>query len=308
MSLEPVHPELSTEANRVVVVGYDGSPAAQRALLWAAAVSHALADSLRIIHAVEVDLVPGRRGHALHPLRPSLEVVAETLVGGPSTWPGQPLARSRVRAVHAVGGPADELVDASRTADLVVLGTRGRGRTRSALVGSVSCTVAAQAYCPVVVLHEGGHLAGAEPNDVPVPGPAHEVVCGVSQQDGEAHVDRVERIVAVAARVAAACGAPLRLVTVEPEPRSATADESGDGSAVPTVPYAVSSLTVRHPGLAVATDARRGDVVETLLDTSRASGLLVVGAPHRAGARAVLAGTPSYQLIHGATCPVMLVP
>ncbi|MGO4360521.1 universal stress protein [Terrabacter sp. RAF57] len=113
-----------------IVVGYDGSPASQCALVWAAAVSRVLDDSLKIIHAVELDLVPSRRGYALRPLSPSLEMVARTIVGGPSTWPGPALARGRVRAVHAVGGPAPALVDASMSAELVVLGTRGRGRAR----------------------------------------------------------------------------------------------------------------------------------------------------------------------------------
>jgi nucleotide-binding universal stress UspA family protein len=78
----------SRSADGLVVVGYDGSAASQRALVWAAAVSRDLGDELRIIHAVELDLLPGRRSQALRPLHPSLEMVAETMVGGPSTWPG----------------------------------------------------------------------------------------------------------------------------------------------------------------------------------------------------------------------------
>ena len=299
MSVHRIRDQQPVRTDGHVVVGYDGSPASQRALVWAAAVSQALGSALRIVHAVELDLVPNRRGYALRPLHPSLEVVAETLVGGPSTWPGQPLARSSVRAVHAFGGPAGELVDASMTADLVVLGSRGRGRTRSALIGSVSFAVAAQAYCPVVVLHDLGHPERGALHDVPVPGPEREVVCGVSRRDGEAHVDRVERIVSAAARLAVACGAPLRLVTVWPD--------TDDGGSESVVPYAADSLPTRHPGLVVVTESARGDAIDVLTDTSRAAGLVVLGAPHRGGIRAVLAGTPSYRAIHEASCPVMLV-
>lgn len=287
-------------ADGQVVVGYDGSAASQRALVWAAAVSRALDDSLKIVHAVELDLVPSRRGYALRPLSPSLEMVAETLVGGPSTWPGPPLARSRVRAVHAFGGPAAGLVDASMSAELVVLGTRGRGRTRSALIGSVSFAVVAHAYCPVVVLHDLGHPARGAHHEIPIPGLRHEVVCAVTGGEDEAHLARVERIVSAAARIAAACAAPLRLVTVVPGSRGHAGGQR--------FPYAVTSLTSRHPGLVVTVETLTGDPVPTLAEATRGSGLLVVGAPHRGGVGAVLAGRSAYRLIHDATCPVMLVP
>jgi len=286
-----------------VVVGYDGSAASQRALVWAAAVSHALGDGLKIVHAVDLHVVRRRRGSALRPSSTSLEMVAETMVGAPSTWPGRPLARSRVRAVHAFGGPVGELVDASMTADLVILGTRGRGRTRSALTGSVSSAVAARAYSPVVVLHDLGHAAPGARRDVPVPGPEREVVCALSPGSGDAHANRMERIVSGAARIAAGCSARLRLVTV----LSPDAAGPSDRAEPPTSPYAVATLGLTHPDLAVATQTLYGDPVEALTGTSRDCGLLVIGAPHRGGVGTVLVGTAPYRIIHDASCPVMLV-
>ena len=95
-----------------IVVGYEGSPASQCALVWAATVSRALDDSLKIVHAVELDLVPSRRGYAWRLLRPSLEMVVETLVGGPSTWsapwrrpPGGADCSSSVRRTVAESEP-----------------------------------------------------------------------------------------------------------------------------------------------------------------------------------------------------------
>lgn len=285
----------------LVVAGYDGSPASQRALGWAAAVSHALGDALKIVHAVR--LVPSREGYAVRPLAPPLETVAETLVGAPSMWAGRPLARSRVRAVHAFGGPAEELVDASMTADLIVLGTRGQGRARSALIGSVSSAVAAHAYCPVVVLHDLGPHDRQAPHEVPVPGPEREVVCAVTPGDDDGHAARVERIVSAAATVAEACSAPLRLVTVASKTAAALAKDPP----AQAFPYAVDALSARHPGLEVVTETLEGDPVATLARTGRSAGLLVIGAPHEGGVAAVLAGAPAYRIVHDATCPVMLV-
>jgi len=52
----------------------------------------------------------------------------------------------------SVGDPAQTLIDASENLDLLVCGSRGRGPIRSAVLGSVSQRVTAEARCPVLVL------------------------------------------------------------------------------------------------------------------------------------------------------------
>jgi nucleotide-binding universal stress UspA family protein len=55
------------------------------------------------------------------------------------------------------GAPAKSIISAARDGgyDLIVVGTRGRGRMRAALLGSVSTVVAAQARRPVLVVGDG---------------------------------------------------------------------------------------------------------------------------------------------------------
>lgn len=55
------------------------------------------------------------------------------------------------RAVR--GHPRDSLIDASRRADMIVVGRRGHGGFGGLLLGSVSSACVAHAHCPVLVVH-----------------------------------------------------------------------------------------------------------------------------------------------------------
>lgn len=57
-------------------------------------------------------------------------------------------------AVHAHGDPATAIVEQARTvdADLIVVGTHGRGLTRDLLLGSVSTKVTHHAHCDVLIV------------------------------------------------------------------------------------------------------------------------------------------------------------
>ena len=57
------------------------------------------------------------------------------------------------------GDAATELAAASAELDLLVLGSRGYGSVRSALLGSVSRALVRSAACPVVVLPAGSTVA-----------------------------------------------------------------------------------------------------------------------------------------------------
>lgn len=139
----------------MIVVGADGSESARDALSWALAEAH-LRDVP--VHVICAWLVPAQMyGAPLVPVadpaiaeslrRAAEDVVAETLDA----------LRKAAESVEVEGqvveGAAGEvLVDAAEAADLLVVGSRGRGGFAGLLLGSVSQHCAQHATCPVVIV------------------------------------------------------------------------------------------------------------------------------------------------------------
>jgi nucleotide-binding universal stress UspA family protein len=137
-----------------IIVGIDGSHHAHQALEWAmqeAAVRYAP------LTVVAVNEVPsGWTGNPM--ILPNDQTVlenvrdaAEEAVAKAATQLGESQPASvTVRAVN--GFAAQELIEASRDADLLVVGSRGGGGFARLLLGSISNQVAHHAHCPVVVV------------------------------------------------------------------------------------------------------------------------------------------------------------
>jgi nucleotide-binding universal stress UspA family protein len=60
-----------------------------------------------------------------------------------------------VKAVH--GFPVEELIDAGKDADMIVVGSRGAGGFTRLMMGSVAGQVVQHAYCPVLVVPPAEH-------------------------------------------------------------------------------------------------------------------------------------------------------
>jgi nucleotide-binding universal stress UspA family protein len=74
-------------------------------------------------------------------------VLAESLAGHTERYPDV-----RVRKIVTMSKPAEALLDETENADLVVVGSHGRGAVRRMLLGSVSHAILHYAKCPVAVL------------------------------------------------------------------------------------------------------------------------------------------------------------
>ncbi len=126
-----------------VVVGIDGSDNSQHALDWAVREAAAVHAPLTVlaVHQVAANHWTGKKARHL-----ADEAVTKAVSQAGDARP----ASVTVRAVSGLA--AKELIEASRDADLVVVGSRGGGGFVSLLMGSVSSQVVNHAHCPVVVV------------------------------------------------------------------------------------------------------------------------------------------------------------
>ncbi len=138
-----------------IVVGVDGSTGSHEALTWAvnqAALQHAPLTVLTV-HPVVASawtgnpVVTGRDAPELEKSRQAAEEATAKVTS--ELADGQP-ASVTVRAVN--GFVTQELIDASKEADLLVVGSRGGGGFAALVLGSVTTQVVGHAHCPVVVV------------------------------------------------------------------------------------------------------------------------------------------------------------
>jgi nucleotide-binding universal stress UspA family protein len=137
-----------------VVVGVDGSAESVEALRWAAAYATATGATIDAVLSWHFPTAAGVVPTVVAPRAINDEVRATmqealdkalTEVFGTTTPPN-------VHGRLTYGHPAVVLIDASRTADLLVVGNRGHGAFTGMLTGSVSMHCVNNAHCPVVVV------------------------------------------------------------------------------------------------------------------------------------------------------------
>jgi len=170
-----------------IVVGIDASADSKAALAWAAEEARLRRATLQVVyafHASEVaapEYVPTEHGLAGAAVNPSLEgydaaaaaarpdvsstlrdrgrfedsarTQAEEMLGSALYELRDALAGVEVeRVVLDNRHPAEALVELSGDADLLVVGSRGRGGFAELMLGSISHAVVLHAICPVVVV------------------------------------------------------------------------------------------------------------------------------------------------------------
>lgn len=280
---------------RPVVVGYNGKLHGRDALKWAVAEAVRRDAPLLIVYAANhpgMTLGPGPG--LLEPEPGALDAAREVTDRGID----EALATHRdvkVTGSTEVTSPAEALTSASVDAGLLVIGTRGRSRVLGALLGSVAFSVVAAARCPVIVVE--GKLSNRST------GPDRRVVVGT---DGSGPADAA---VEFAADRAVVTSAALQIVTCTGVAQESGVDTSVLLDAATSVASAAAEQVARtHPGLAVSIRVEDSAAERALVDLSADAGLVVVGTRGRGAFTGLLLGSVSHAVIHGARCPVAVVP
>ena len=286
-----------------VVVGFDGSPSSLLALEWAADAAVAYGRPLTLLRArpdaegevteVDADEAAQLLGEEQAEL---LEDAAQRIV---ASRPGLD-----VHVVVHPDSPVEALLDASRSADLIVLGSRGTEGFRGLLLGSTVMNVAPLSGCPVVVLYvpdEDADIARANARH-----PA-DVVVGY---DGS---ESAGLALGFGLRHAAATGRGVAVVVVA-KGRASVAPAvqvSSGGQGLPDhirqLLRAASEVADSHPGVPVTYWYGVGRPAGVLIAEGSGSPLAVVGARGVGGLAGLLLGSVGLQMLMHAECPVALV-
>lgn len=283
-----------------IVVGLDGSPAVT-ALRWAATEACLRGSNLRLVYAWRMPRTVRPFGGSdvqppasLHKRGEDALAEARDRVASQAPWVEVETSVARRPAL-------DALMHASRDAELVVVGTRGRGALGALGFGSVSSRLAARAPCPVVVV----------PPASPTLLDHGSIVVGL---DGSAHGDAALRFA-----LAEAAHRSVRVVvlhTYHVTLPGAIQDPYLDWRAAEQEYWDAQTLAqesvgraLAATGLAVPVVARAvaGRPTDVMIKAARLAALVVVGSRGHGALHSLLLGSVSQRVLHHATRPVAVV-
>ena len=277
-----------------ILVAYDGSADAQRALQWAA---H---ESLRTgapVHVIAVNEILPRTWGGVG----GTYVVTEGYVLDSSALledAAKILADEGVTTAttgQRTGPVVDELLKAAESASVLVIGSRGHGAAAEALIGSVSQHVARHATCPVVVVRE--------PSD----SHARRIVVGIdgSRTSAAALEYACQRAETTGESVVAIHGWHVRASSTDVWSSDARNVDVSERERL--LAESVAGVIEDHPDVRLEQEVVLVAPERCLVDASGSASLVVVGSRGLGYFSGLLLGSVSQTVLHRATCPVAVV-
>ena len=281
------------QAGRPVVVGVDGSEPSARAVLWATSEAQRRHAPLRLVAAVDPTTPvhqygDPRFGPDLHRIREraARAHLAHAARAAAEEAPGVPIEQEALD-----GFAVARLVGESRSAQLVVIGDRGRGGVAGLLLGSVAVALAAKAACPVTVVR--GRVAPDGPVVVGVDGTTvSEAALAFAFEAADA---RSTGLVAVYAW--------RDLLLDQPTPL----DDAIEQQARADLAERLAGWCGKYQDVDVRRVLVRDAPARAIVEQSVTAQLVVVGSHGRGGLGGLLLGSVSNAVLHRADCPVVVV-
>lgn len=275
-----------------ILLAYDGSPDAERALDWAATEAKDT-DTPVVVLLVEDVRALGPAGAAVA-VGTLTSTAPRTLEHARAVLAEHGVASVTVE--HRLGRVVAELLDSAASASTVVLGSEGHGRTEEAFLGSVSQHVARHATCPVVVVRKQRASS------------ARRIVVGIDGSPGSSAA------LAYACRRAERTGETVTAIhgwhVHEPStavwssvPRTLEDEEARRL----LLAESVAGVREDHPDVPLELEAVAVDPATCLSDASASASLLVVGSRGLGFVGGMLLGSVSQAVLHRARCPVAIV-
>lgn len=287
-----------------VLLATDGSESAMHAQKLIASIPWRAGTRIQVLHVVQdavasLGISPSPAYTIpLEALRESLDVeLAETKRGLSGTG-------RDVEAKVTVGRPASAIVDEARgiSADLVALGSHGRGAVASALLGSVAAEVVDHAPCPVLVAR------------------AEKITAIMLAHDGSPGAAQAEAVIVAFEFLR---GLPVRVVTAWNVTPAYLGSDATGGAFVSGDVYTQLVEDARRHATKVAREAAArlneagvnatAEVIEAapteaIVTSARPTDLIVMGTRGRSGLARLLLGSVARGVLHRARSSVLFVP
>jgi len=278
-----------------IVVAVDGSPASNAAAFWAARDAALRNIPLTVINAVATPTttwppVPYPESLAVRLEDEGKKAIMHAMKIAEDAMPADRKVTIGRELVYS--SPAPALIKMSDQAEMIVVGTAGRGLLARGVLGSVSSTVVRHAGCPVAVIH-----------DEELPDPQDPVLVGI---DGSAVS---EHATAIAFDEASRRGVDLialhawsDVTTEVPALDWATVEEEAQRS----LAESLAGWRQRYPDVTVHRVVVRDRPARNLIEQAESAQLVVVGSHGRGGLTGMLLGSVSNTLVHSVRVPVIV--
>ncbi len=281
-----------------VVVGVDGSSSALEAVRWAADDCTRHHAPLRLVHGY---LLPA---HGYPEVVLTGNEVRHAIEAQARVWLNEAAEVARAAAVGievtthvATWGAATLLIEESREARLMVLGSQGLGGVTGMLVGSIALALASHGQCPLVVVRGTAHPEGP-------------VVVGV---DGS---PTSEAAVEFAFETASMRGAPLIavmswnnfMISSDYDASQPGVDwDHAEQDEQRLLAQRLAGWQEKYPDVRADRVVVRDRPVRALMRFAEQAQLLVVGSRGHGGFAGMLIGSTSQALVYHAPCPLAIV-
>jgi BASS family bile acid:Na+ symporter len=276
----PAVADQGVQANKPVIVGYDGSEATLPALRWAAQEAMGSQRELRVVLAWGL---PTMGFSAVSATADLDRTRAEGVLANAVYLLGVEVPGLTVEGELVQDKPAQALVDRSADAALVVVGQHTKGRLGRLVLGSVASSVVAHAHAPVVVVRgdESGHVRRVGP-----------IVVGVDGSAGS------ETAVSFAMQSAPRHG--YQVVAVH-------AGEATDASGLHALSPALVAGRDLNPAVKVREVIEPGNAAQLIVAQAKDAALVVVGSRGHGGLAGLLLGSVSRAVVEQSDCSVVVM-